>query len=177
MKFRHFRGGLYTLITGAKHSETEEHLVIYGGCGDGAEGIWARPATMFHENIKCEHCNHEWPRFTPVDSPPAEPCNCAAIIALAKKYEAFSPKQVLDYIRYVTTHSLTINDHDEFIRKMREDVYKFGGMFRANIVAGIGGKPEWNPGPSGDWGGRVRPDHVDPPRCLHNNCGVCGGTC
>ena len=44
-KYRHFKGGEYELIGVARHSETNEELVIYKSLSNGQ--IWARPKTMF----------------------------------------------------------------------------------------------------------------------------------
>lgn len=41
--YRHFKGTLHKVICLARHSETEELLVIYTH----GEDIWARPITMF----------------------------------------------------------------------------------------------------------------------------------
>ena len=48
--YRHFKGGLYEVLGIARHSETEEHLVIYRPVtGDGT--WWARPRDMFREIV------------------------------------------------------------------------------------------------------------------------------
>ena len=41
--YRHFKGSLHKVIAIAKHSETEEELVIYNH----DDQIWARPYDMF----------------------------------------------------------------------------------------------------------------------------------
>ena len=44
-KYRHFKGNEYEVIAVARHSETNEELVIYKSLTDGQ--VWARPKTMF----------------------------------------------------------------------------------------------------------------------------------
>lgn len=42
--YRHFRGGVYRVVGIARHSETEEELVVYESpAGD----LWVRPREMF----------------------------------------------------------------------------------------------------------------------------------
>jgi hypothetical protein len=49
-KYRHFKGGEYEVIGVARHSETDEYLVVYRPLlGD--ESLWVRPLTMFQERI------------------------------------------------------------------------------------------------------------------------------
>jgi hypothetical protein len=49
-KYRHYkRGGVYTVIGIARHSETDEALVVYQAEYD--HQLWARPAAMFLEEI------------------------------------------------------------------------------------------------------------------------------
>ena len=49
-KYRHFKGNEYEVIGLAKHTETEEELVIYKAI-HGNKGLWARPKNMFLEEI------------------------------------------------------------------------------------------------------------------------------
>ena len=42
-KYRHFKGNVYQVIAIAKHTETNEDLVVYS-CDD---KIWSRPYDMF----------------------------------------------------------------------------------------------------------------------------------
>lgn len=44
--YRHFKGGLYRIITIAQHTETEEGLVIYRSEDDPSK-VWARPMVSF----------------------------------------------------------------------------------------------------------------------------------
>ena len=49
-RYRHFKGNEYEVIAVARHSETEEPMVVYralyGDCG-----VWVRPAEMWSEQI------------------------------------------------------------------------------------------------------------------------------
>ena len=49
-KYRHFKGGEYEVIGVARHSETDEYLVVYRPLR-GDESLWVRPLTMFQERI------------------------------------------------------------------------------------------------------------------------------
>ncbi len=49
-KYRHFKGNEYEVIGFAKHSETEETLVLYQSLQN-PDTVWARPYDMFKETI------------------------------------------------------------------------------------------------------------------------------
>ena len=50
-RYRHFKGGEYELLYLARHSETEEEIVVYRALyGEG--GVWVRPAAMWNEEIR-----------------------------------------------------------------------------------------------------------------------------
>lgn len=60
-KYRHFKGKEYEVIAIAKHSETQETLVVYRALyGDGQ--IWVRPASMWNETVERDGKTHK--RFT-----------------------------------------------------------------------------------------------------------------
>ncbi len=49
-RYRHFKGNEYEVICIARHSETEEPMVVYQALyGDG--DVWCRPAEMWNERI------------------------------------------------------------------------------------------------------------------------------
>ena len=48
--YRHFKGNRYEVIGTARHSETEEELVVYRALY-GSYGLWVRPAEMFREKV------------------------------------------------------------------------------------------------------------------------------
>ncbi|MEZ7503480.1 DUF1653 domain-containing protein [Psychrobacter sp. Arc29] len=58
--YRHYKGNLYQVLHTAKHSETEESLVIYR-CLYGEYGVWVRPLAMFTETVTVD--GKEIPRF------------------------------------------------------------------------------------------------------------------
>lgn len=51
-KFRHFKGNIYEIITIAKHTETEEDMVIYRA--KETNKIWCRPASIFFSKVDKE---------------------------------------------------------------------------------------------------------------------------
>ena len=58
--YRHYKGRDYRLITLARHSETEEQMVVYQALY-GERGIWVRPASMWNETVLVD--GREIPRF------------------------------------------------------------------------------------------------------------------
>jgi hypothetical protein len=50
-KYQHFKGQYYQVLQLAKHSETEELMVVYQALY-GEHGIWVRPLAMFDEVIE-----------------------------------------------------------------------------------------------------------------------------
>jgi hypothetical protein len=63
-KYRHYKGGEYELLFIARHTETEEDLVVYRTLyGDFSH--WVRPLAMFIETVEVDGKNQ--PRFAPVD--------------------------------------------------------------------------------------------------------------
>ncbi len=59
-KFRHYKGNYYEVLGVAKHSETQEELVVYKALyGEGE--LWVRPVKMFCENVVVD--GKEIPRF------------------------------------------------------------------------------------------------------------------
>ena len=58
--YRHYKGPLYDVIGLARHSETEEWLVVYRP-QYGERGLWVRPLTMFTETVQVD--GREVPRF------------------------------------------------------------------------------------------------------------------
>ena len=50
-RYRHFKGNEYEVLGTARHSETEEELVVYRALyGEG--GLWVRPVSMWNETVE-----------------------------------------------------------------------------------------------------------------------------
>ncbi len=62
--YRHYKGNLYEVIMAARHSETEEWMVVYKALY-GDEGFWVRPYDMFVETVIVE--GKEVPRFEKIE--------------------------------------------------------------------------------------------------------------
>ena len=59
--WRHFKDGEYEVLCTARHSETQEPMVVYRALyGNG--GAWVRPAAMWNETV--EHGGRRVPRFS-----------------------------------------------------------------------------------------------------------------
>lgn len=59
-RYRHYKGLDYQVIDLARHSETEEWMVVYR-CLYGDRSLWVRPLSMFRENV--EVAGEDVPRF------------------------------------------------------------------------------------------------------------------
>lgn len=70
-RYRHYKGQDYEVLGLARHSETEEWLVVYR-CLYGDYGLWVRPYMMFTEQIMVD--GHLQARFAYQNQPvgPAE---------------------------------------------------------------------------------------------------------
>jgi hypothetical protein len=63
-KYRHYKGGEYEVFFVARHSETEEELVVYRTLyGDFSH--WVRPLEMFMGSVEID--GQLQPRFAAVD--------------------------------------------------------------------------------------------------------------
>lgn len=68
-RYRHYKGNFYEVLGVARHSETDEELVVYRPLY-GERGLWVRPRAMFQEQVRVE--GREVPRFAYVGPPGAE---------------------------------------------------------------------------------------------------------
>ena len=66
--YRHYKGLDYQVIGSARHSETEEVMVLYHPLyGDkSAQEYWVRPLAMFTETVRVD--GRDVPRFAPVSA-------------------------------------------------------------------------------------------------------------
>lgn len=62
--YRHHKGQQYEVLGVARHSETEEEVVVYRALY-GDRGLWIRPLAMFIENV--EKRGVSVPRFSRID--------------------------------------------------------------------------------------------------------------
>lgn len=51
--YKHYKGNLYEVLAVARHTETEEELVVYNALY-GERGTWVRPLDMFCESVEVE---------------------------------------------------------------------------------------------------------------------------
>ncbi|MGE0156405.1 MAG: DUF1653 domain-containing protein [Geobacter sp.] len=58
--YRHYKGGQYRVLGTARHSETDELLVVYRCLYDN-NSLWVRPLVMFMENVELD--GQQVPRF------------------------------------------------------------------------------------------------------------------
>lgn len=63
-RYQHYKGQDYEVIGIARHSETEEELVVYR-CLYGDLSLWVRPLSMFRENVTV--AGEQVPRFARID--------------------------------------------------------------------------------------------------------------
>ena len=60
-RYRHFKGNEYEVIGLARHSETQEEMVVYRALY-GDFGLWVRPVSMWNEAV--ERDGKTFRRFT-----------------------------------------------------------------------------------------------------------------
>jgi len=54
-RYRHYKGKDYIVFGVARHSETEELMVVYR-TDYGDRGLWVRPLAMFQESVEVDGC-------------------------------------------------------------------------------------------------------------------------
>ena len=64
-RYRHYKGGEYDVYEVARHSETDERLVVYRP-RYGEQELWVRPLNMFTETVSVD--GREVPRFALIEA-------------------------------------------------------------------------------------------------------------
>ena len=64
-RYEHYKGQFYQVLDLARHSETEEELVVYRTCY-GDHSLWVRPLEMFVSEVETDDGTK--PRFRYVGS-------------------------------------------------------------------------------------------------------------
>jgi hypothetical protein len=59
-RYRHYKGNEYVVVGVARHSETEEEVVVYRQ-DYGERSLWVRPLAMFLETVEVD--GEQVPRF------------------------------------------------------------------------------------------------------------------
>lgn len=67
--YQHYKGPYYQVVELARHSETDEWLVLYRPMY-GERALWARPLTMFTELVELQ--GQQVPRFRYIGSEPPQ---------------------------------------------------------------------------------------------------------
>lgn len=68
-RYRHYKGRDYLVLGVARHSETEEELVVYQ-LDYGDRSLWVRPLAMFVEEVRVDGVTV--PRFAWVEDIPCD---------------------------------------------------------------------------------------------------------
>jgi hypothetical protein len=60
-RYRHYKGNYYQVVGLARHSETEEELVVYRPLYEASWPLWVRPRAMFLGTVDVD--GRDVPRF------------------------------------------------------------------------------------------------------------------
>lgn len=92
-RYRHYKGGEYTVLGVARHSETHEALVVYQP--QRHQDLWARPHAMFVEDV--EVAGRREPRFAPLPGGEFDPEP-----AVQRQLEAYNARDLERFVREYT---------------------------------------------------------------------------
>ena len=77
--YRHYKGGLYSVLATTRHSESLEPMTLYRALY-GAQGLWVRPAAMFVEMVEYQGAMQR--RFTRTADLPSGALDLASVPSL-----------------------------------------------------------------------------------------------
>ena len=89
-RYRHYKGKEYEVLEVARHSETEEEMVVYRTLY-GEFGLWVRPLSMFLETVEIN--GELQPRFRylgPMQKPPAS--GATTLLVIDAQVNMFDPQ-------------------------------------------------------------------------------------
>lgn len=92
-RYRHYKGGEYSVLGVARHSETHEAFVIYQPARH--EDLWARPHAMFVEDVEVD--GRREPRFAPLPGGDFDP-----VPAVQRQLEAYNARDLARFVREYT---------------------------------------------------------------------------
>lgn len=103
--YRHYKGGIYEVMSVAKHSESLEDLVVYKSVTD-TEKWWVRPASMWNETVN--HDGISETRFTYIASSVDDMDNkqlfktIEDIVFLCESYDIYSEENSSGFVNKET---------------------------------------------------------------------------
>lgn len=95
--FKHYKGGLYQIVTKAVHTETEEDMVVYQALY-GEFKVFARPESMFFETVTDEE-GKSVPRFAKVTCEALKESATAVVESAAKVVPAEQPAVAVSAVK------------------------------------------------------------------------------
>lgn len=131
-RYLHYKGNEYEVLYMARHSETEEEMVVYRALyGEGA--IWVRPASMWNETVYKD--GKKVPRFAPVSEAGAE-----ARVVSDNPYWAMGRPHV-DVYKIIDTIQIAFPGCEDYYDLLMEEIINVddagmaGGQLFADIYA------------------------------------------
>ena len=118
--FKHYKGGLYQIVTKAIHTETEESMVVYQALY-GEFKVFARPESMFFESVKDEE-GKCLPRFAKVTSGTSK---MTVDVATDKVAETVVAKKTDEVVFEVKNEPVEVVVEEEVIEGVNPVLIKF----------------------------------------------------
>ncbi len=112
--YRHYKGGLYQIVTEAIHTETEEKMVVYQALY-GEYKVFTRPESMFFEKVTDE-AGGLVPRFAKVSGEASKEVEPIEAVEEAEVIEGVNPM----LIKFLDSD--TIDDKLEILRTTKKSL-------------------------------------------------------